>query len=331
MESKADQTVVAEKATTVAYLPNGFSLGSRKVEIRLVDQFSLIPKNMPIRAEFTKKIGSGFKKGTKDIIRGLGSKTLYVAHKSDGSIDYNDTKFVNEQEKYLAGIVGVQPGSNEWEATIKEYWANFSIEVTEMGVELEIGFDETGAPLSLEGYINYNMCKENGRVAVTDEELENKSTFLFYVIDKGKKKEEERKRFLAQQQGDLLFFKITNPKAAEDKIKIDYILEIAGGKEGHGILNASTMDPTDKLMALSEIKDNRLEKFVELANDPNLATKALLRKAVTYRAIDKEGNSYFIADKKIGSTEKEAIGYLNDAINQGVRAKIVENINAAIK
>ena len=54
-----------------------------------------------------------------------------------------------EEKEFMTGILDVSPEHNDWPKHSKEFWANLTIPVGFTGVELEIGLDDDGAPLSI--------------------------------------------------------------------------------------------------------------------------------------------------------------------------------------
>lgn len=307
-----EKTTEGGKTSSVASYDE--RIGSRKVRIKQVSHFSILPVDKEIRSEVVKKIGSTFRKGTQDIIRGLNTK---------------------EEQKYLPSVLGVSPSSNEWNERTKTYWADFSIEVppSETGVEIEIGMKEEEGelvPIDLDGYMKYNFCKQNKKVAVTKEELSNKFIYTFYIEDLSEIKKEEEKAYVFRKQADREFVKIVNSSTDEAKSKIDHILRIAGGDNFKGI-NILSMSEIDKEIAFEKLKDTNTKLFLELVNDPNLKTKALLYRALSVNEITLEGSTYFMADMKIGASEKETIGWLDDPAQSANRSKLIERINALSK
>jgi hypothetical protein len=97
-------------------------------------------------------------------------------------------------------------------------------------------------------------------------------------------------------------------------------------RQGMGIHGLTLVQ---KQMELSKIKEADLNKFEAIINDKNLETKALLRKAVTYRKVEQIGTSYLYNSIKMGFNEATAIEWLNDPSNSGHRLSIVESVKEA--
>lgn len=311
----------AEKVYTHLGVP--VRLGSRIVQIHQVPKFSLLPKGKDakvIRMEQVKKIGSQFARGTRDVIRGLSPE---------------------EELEYMPRILGLSPTSDNWNAALQTRWAEFGIDVpsddySEQGVELEVGFKEnpkkpgTAIPINLDGYIKYNFCKANSDVATTDEQLDNPFLFTYYIIDKARKVMDDENRFVRMKAINRLFDQLIASTDANERNKIQWILETEGGSDGVGI-NTAGYSIVQKEMELEKFKDAFPTKFEELVKDPNLETKALIRKAVELSVINQEGNSYFLDSKVIGSSLLDTVGYLSNPANQTDKLTIIARLDGLSK
>lgn len=305
-------TVGDKSAGKINYTHFGKSvrLGSRKVQLVQVPKFSLMPKGQEaasIRSEQTKKVGSEWKKGTRDIIKGLSDE---------------------EELVYLPKLIGISPTSSEWNEKVLTFWADFGIEVPygDRGVELEVGFKEVAGkvtPISLDGYIKYNFCVENSMVATTDSEVANTFHFDFVLVDKAKVAIEEEEKFAIKKKVDRMYLKLITSTDQSDKNKIEWIIETVGGEDGTGVSTLS-MSQVQQEMEIERIKDRDLVKFQKIMEDTHLETKALIRKSVERGTIIQEGNSYFLDSKVIGASIKEAVGYLESAANQKDKLIIIE-------
>jgi hypothetical protein len=292
-------------------------LGSRKVTIRLVDKFSILPKEAAadfIRKEVVKKIGSTWKRGTRNIIRGLTSE---------------------EEVKYLPRILGVRVESDQWNEKVYEHWANFTIAVPndKIGIELEAGFHEVITkdgkqvePINIEDYMRFNFCKEHCMVATEEDQLDNMFTFTYYLVDKQKDAIAKEKEFGTRQEADKLFYQLTSATDQASETKINWILETSGGINKKG-MNITGLTKIQKNIALEELKNAGLSKFIDIAKDPHLEVKSLIRKAVDTGVMSQEGNSFFFNDKLLGSSLMTTVAWLTSAANQKDKLVIQEKIN----
>ena len=111
---------------------------SKKIYLRRKDLDSHLPK--AVRAEATMKLSS-----------------VFVNRQPLKGFDPADEK------KYLNGILDVAPEHVDWPKHSKTFWADMTIPVGFTGVELEIGVDDEGNPLSIMDYIKYqtSVCSFN--------------------------------------------------------------------------------------------------------------------------------------------------------------------------
>jgi hypothetical protein len=193
-------------------------IGSRIVRIEQTKQFSLLPtdpKAQQIRDEVVKRISCQFKRGSKDVIRGLSYE---------------------EELKYLPRILGLKPDHDTWETRVKDFWLNFNISIQAgMPVELEAGFrfkygsTTEAEPIDIDGYMKYNFAKENSNVGDADNDLTHLS---FKMIDTAEQRVRDEEVFSARKVTDRLFNQIIadSDKFPDVRLKIDWILETYGGK-----------------------------------------------------------------------------------------------------
>jgi hypothetical protein len=310
-----ESTPAVLKEKELLYFGRRVELGSRKVQIVRVEKFNLIPKTAAaksIRDEVTLKIGSQWKKGTRDIIRGLS---------------------VAEERKYLPKILGVSDKSEKWEERTLEHWANYSVQIpnNESGIELETGFQVTMTgpnedekeitPINLSDYMSYNFCVQNGEVANEDED--NLILFSYRLVDKAKKQSEAEAEFTIKKDVDRQYLTLIRSTDPKERIKINHILEIIGGEYGDGIVTTSLSD-IQKEMELEKVKNRDLMKFKEILEDKQLELKALIRNAISAGSkLTLEGNTYFFGSKALGSLT-DTIGYFNDPNNAKDRQIIIE-------
>ena len=95
-----------EKEKEYFHFGKPVKVGSRKVNIKLVPKFSILPSEPAakfIRDEVTKKIGSTWKRGTRDILRAI-----------EGV----------EESYYLPDLMGIRVDSEQWNGKSREFWAN---------------------------------------------------------------------------------------------------------------------------------------------------------------------------------------------------------------
>jgi len=291
-------------------------IGSRIIRIELIKKHDMLPKDpaaQHIRDEVTKNIGSQWKSGTKDIIRGLSR---------------------SEEIMFLPNILGLKPEHANWDTATKEFWANFKVPVTAGdGIELEAGFKfkdnsaEEAEPISVDGYMSYQFAQANSNVANEDED--NPVTYTFRLIDTAQQDIKDEQAFSVRKIVDRMFNKLLNDADAGDADAvntIDWIIETIGGDKGLGD-TIYGMSGVKKQLEVEKIKDKSPVAFKEAILDKDLETKALIRKGVKYSKIRHEGTAYFIGNKAMGNGERQAVLWLNDPNNSDEKVMLI----AAIK
>ena len=269
-----------------------------------------------IKNDNTKRIGSTWKKGTRDVIRGLDEE---------------------EERRYLPKIIGVPVTSDKWDATVLDYWRNFGIIVpVGEGIPLNVGMkkgtyfklNEAGVrievkgtiPISLDDYICYKLCIEHKDVATSEADLLNKDFFKYYIVDHKEVKKEEGQKYQERKKATTIFQQLIKPldeKGTINEEKIDWILEICKRNSKTQFHNKSYKDftPEDKEMALEkEVKMNP-EVFVKIVTDPSLEDKAFIGKLLEVGILERHGNSYVQDSEVVGGDLKELLVYMANKNN----------------
>ena len=131
---------------------------SKKVFLRRKNLDGYLPK--AVRAEATMKLSS-----------------VYVNRQPLKGFDVEDEK------KYMQEVLDVSPDHGDWPKHSKQFWAELTIPVGFTGVELEIGKDDNGKPLSIMDYIKYRFAIKHPHVALTKEEMDSTFAKKFYIQD----------------------------------------------------------------------------------------------------------------------------------------------------
>jgi hypothetical protein len=313
------QFLAEEPPREVYYAPldRAVRIGSRKVRIVVIPKPNMLPKDAKaaqLRSEVTKKVSSQWKRGTKDIIRGLTSE---------------------EEQMYLPNIIALKPEHDDWVTKVYEWWANFSFMVhVDNGIEFEAGFKlkknrdgSYGAePINIRDYISYNFAKECANVA--NEGSDNLNMYTFQLIDTSEAAIREEVMFSIKAEVDRLFYKLLDDSKINQasKAKIDHIIETVGGEKGLGI-SIYGMTEIQKQLELQKIKDKNLRGFKDLVEDRYLENKAIIRKGVTFGKIVQEGNAYFYNGVGMGKTLMEAVLWLDDKANSHHKVILLEALS----
>lgn len=256
-------------------------MSSRTVYLRRRKNYTKLPDDLYYEAN--RKIGSSFRSGSRDVLRGLTPE---------------------EEDKYLPEILGVGPSEPGYRAAKQNFWADMSITVESgEGTRLEVGIDARNEPINLSDWITWKFAGKHSDVAANEEAV-NDSQCKYFLHDPQAKQlvdaDARRYRKLAQtafiQMGD-------------DNAKMRQVLRLLG-------FDTRMLTPELEAaeLALEKFVDKMPKEFLEIVSDTNLEMKAFLEEAVSARVIEKLGNIYMDGDQVLGHTMKEAVAYLTDPV-----------------
>lgn len=263
----------------------------------------VLPKEF--KDEVANRLGSEFKFGTRDCIRGLNPV---------------------QERILLPPIIGLQPQDASFPHKTREYWADFSVFPTAAGRYLNVATTEVEAvvggekitydnPVVPEDYMIYQIARQSSKVASTPEQLQYPGEYDFLLIDLSEMKAKEEETYKTKKNATLAFAKLVTD-ADSNRDRIDWVIQML--KEQEEFFNfRSSM--ADKEMFLDKKLSENPEKFLKVVKDPNLEIKALLRNAIYLGEISLEGDYYFLGETNIGPA-KAAVDWLKSSENS---AKVI--------
>jgi len=265
---------------------------SKKIFIRRKDLGGHLPK--AVRAEATMKLSS-----------------VYVNRQPLKGFNPGDEK------KYLNGVLDVTPDHVDWPKHTKNFWADMTIPIGFTGVELEIGKDDDGNPLSIMDYIKYNFALKHPHVALTKDEMETEFGKRFYIQDLSREDKVKNNAIKLKKDADKEFIKISS-KVSDMK----RVLRLMSNS------NPDRMTDDQIENALYELKSSKPKQFIRIATDKNLTLKAEIEEMVSAGVLRKIGNQIIFIDEILGDTMDDAVVHLKDKKNSGkltiLRAKLKE-------
>ena len=252
-----------------------------------------------LEPDVIKRIGSEFKRGTRDCIRGLNPI---------------------QERVILPNHLGTSAESVNFSQLTRDFWADFSIEPTADGLRLNVATEtksvkindkteEIEIPVNEIDYMMYTFAKQSSRVAKTKDELENPDTFDFLLINLHEQEQMEREKFSVTKEANVKYARLVS-KEGNDEVLDAVIRNIKELTEPYD----ASMPRLNKEMFLDELKTRDVVKFIKVVNDSQLQTKALLRQALEASEISLEGSHYFLNEENIG-TEKSALSFLENPAN----------------
>ena len=222
-----------------------------------------------------------------------------------------------EEKELMQGILDVSPEHVDWPRHSKQFWAEMTIPVGFTGVELEVGVNEDGSPISIMDYLKYKFALKHPHVALTKNEMDTEHGKRFYIQDLSREDKVKNTQIQFKKDADKEFIKLSsNPKNMKRVLRL---------------LSSSNPDRmTDEQVenALYEIKNSKTKKFLKIAQDKNLELKAEIEEMVTASVLRKIGNQIIFIDEVLGDTLDDAVVFLKDKKNSGtltiLRAKLKE-------
>lgn len=226
----------------------------------------------------------------------------------------------DEQErKYLPRLIGVSPGSVDWDDKVMRYWANMTLDVPKDGVVLDISLRADGEPVNLEDWIRFNWVQKHMEVAENEEEMKRVSSKRYYIFDpevnERKKNDESRNRMRAYQE----LRKIIDNE--EDDRAIDRMIRVLRQ------INPANLNRIQKENALEEIALAEPDKFYAVATNKKLNIQAAILEMIEYGTLRKLGNHILFGDDLIGTTMEEAVVYMEAPSNATTVQLMKANLN----
>lgn len=286
------------------------------------------------------RVGSSFRGG--DVLRGL---TL------------------EEEKTYLPTILGVSDVSQNWGLLTREYWANISKDVPigekpEDGLKLETGmyyatkegllaalqeenqewatykrnrelnreyqmkFDARflhGTPINPADYVLWRYLLLYSECANTPEEANNSNRIRFYLFSEAQRKQQLAVTTDLKNKAYAHYLKI-----AGDTETVSNLIHVLNDEQG--FIPPDGNEPYELVSAVERFMQAKPSRFLEIATDANLSTKAFIQRAIQAGILRRLPNSEIIMfgdNTTLGNTLAEAIDFINTPTNQEV-AKIIK-------
>lgn len=251
-----------------------------------------------------------------------------------------ETGLTREEEGWLlpdmlGGIYPSESGPEKYEfrKKVQEFYRDICTKVPAEGLRLDIGLEqdaplsENNPPLRLNDYLRYRHALKHVQVATSKDEADKYQHKLFYIVDKE-----------AETKGKSVLVDIEDKAQTEylrinkDISKVEMILTLLG-------VDTRKMAPTDMVLNLKtqaslldeasdSVNKDRLEKFIAIVNDKELAAKYDIMEMVRYGILERIKSKILLAEsgETIGDNLKEAVVWLLDKGN----SKIVNSMYAKL-
>ena len=265
---------------------------SKKVFIRRKEVMSHLPK--AVRAEAVLKLSSVFV--NRQPLKGFTP---------------------SEEKEYLVDYLDVSPDHQDWPKHSKTFWAELTVPVGFIGVELEIGKDEDGKPLNITDFIKYNFALKHPHVALTKEEMDADFNKRFYIQDLRRDDKVRNNKIQLRKDADRVFIKLSS-----DLKSMKRVLRLISNS------NPDRMTSDQVENSLYELKNSDPKRFITISMDKNLELKSEINEMITSSVLRKIGNQIIYIDEVLGDTMEDTVVFLKDKKNSGtltvLRAKLKE-------
>ena len=223
---------------------------------------------------------------------------------------------LEDEKKYLNGILDVSPDHQDWPKHTKKYWAEMTIPVGFTGVELEIGTHEDGTPIQIMDWLKYQFAIKHPHVAMSEKEMTGRQRF--YILDTTRAEQKKFNTIQLKKDADKEFIKLSS-----DIKGMKRVLRLMSDS-----LNPDRLTNEQIETALYDLKDKEPKRFVKIATDKNLEIKAEIEEMVSAGVLRKIGNQVIFIDEVLGETMEDTVVFLKNKKNSGklttLRAKLKE-------
>lgn len=216
-----------------------------------------------------------------------------------------------EEDMWMSEIVGLKNSDPGFRGAVTHWYKNLTLKVKPEGVELEIGVDSDGNPLSVEDYLKYKFALNHPWMAKTKEECLSAEHLQFYFEDpeseniaKGAKLEVTAKAY------------VEFAKLDEDEDKMDWVIRTVLAKfpELGSLTELTKLETAKKKLKIAEVIQKDPTYFLEVMSDKDLIYKAEIASMVEAGVLIKEGNKYLNGTDNLGSLDG-TIAWMKDGNN----------------
>ena len=256
----------------------------KEIQIRRKEKMSYLPA--AVVAEATRKIGS-----------------IY-----DGMAPLSG--LTEEQErKYLPKVLGVSITSQDYEKTVKAFWADMTIKVPADGIVLNIGLRPDKEPENILDWIKYQWILKHRFVVLGKEKMIG--DVEFYIHDPELETQKTNVNVQDKKAAYTEFIKLGDKPDV-----VDRLIRVLGKR------NPLSMSEIMKENFLATIVETQPKDFYQIARDKDLALRDTVMHLVEVGVLRKIGTAYLYLDTEIGATMEESIHFLKSKRNSQAIAEM---------
>jgi len=200
----------------------------------------------------------------------------------------------------------------------ENYWKKFEITLTRDGDDYDLG-----DPVM---FLKWAVLRsDTDKIAPTWEERLMKGTYQFALIEDGEEDNQKLDRADKNKEAWRLYGRMETSEAKMRDFLWIYYLKYKDAQKPPKQATAKFLQTQ-----VADIVENKIDRFLELAKDPDYETILLIHKAVDVKALARRKNKYFIGDDKdpIGGLQ-DMIEHLDDDRYQQDRLKIIHLVEKA--
>lgn len=225
----------------------------------------------------------------------------------------------NAEKAYLEEVMGLEYNALSIYNKGDNYWENFKVRLTKQDNILDLS--------NPEDYIKYKVLLANKDfIAPSIQELEDhpKATYQFVIIRENEEAKASRKKLTYTMQAYMEFGKIQ-----DDADTLRTIIEIMDGR------------PTSKNSKLEFLQDKAgkliqadAKLFVNVAKDPLLSTKVLIKKAIEGGYISNRGGMLYLksdGSPLCGDNEEPTLNFAAKFLNMPKHQDLKLSLEAKVK
>jgi len=233
----------------------------------------------------------------------------------------------------LLGGITAQDEKNIFRKEVQAFFRDINTKIPPEGLKLEIGLEqdaplsENNPPLKPMDYVRYRHAIKHPQVATTKEVAEMYQHVLFYIVDKQAETLGKSKLRDFEDKAQTEYLQINR-----DASKVEMVLTLLG-------VNTRNLTTEDMVLTLKDqasidpeqsdtMNQERLQKFVAIVNDKELATKYDIMEMVRYSLLERVKTKILIKESGeiIGDNLKEAVIWMQDKAN----SKLVNFLYASL-
>ena len=164
-------------------------------------------------------------------------------------------------------------------------------------------------PISVEDYILWRYCLVFREVANNLEDVDKSSFIRFYLYNSAQAESDKRAKFKLEKTAMELYQKVIADKEFVENVLHTLQLDTTG------------KDEIDKCMLLESVYKDSPEKFIKIASDNQLKSKAAIERYILAGILKRLPNTDVIVDanepdKVLGNTLIDAVSYINNEKNK---------------